>query len=159
MVAAALGDSGLDPALLEIEVTESTAMAHTEQAAVTLNRLRELGVRLALDDFGTGHSSLAYLKRFPLDKLKIDQSFVREINTDSDSTAIVQMVIALARRLRMRTIAEGVETEAERGLLKLLGCDELQGYLLCKPLPPDELISWLNRSSADRPAPPVGETR
>jgi diguanylate cyclase (GGDEF)-like protein/PAS domain S-box-containing protein len=160
LISAVLRDSGLDPALLEIEITESTAMTHPEQAAITLNELRQLGIRLALDDFGTGHSSLAYLKRFPLDKLKIDQSFVREISTDADSTAIVQAVIALARSLRLRTVAEGVETEAERELLKLLGCDELQGYLLSKPLPPGELMLWLDRFAEGRPATaPIGERR
>lgn len=150
MVSAALSDSGLDPALLEIEITESTAMTHPEQAAITLNKLRGLGVRLALDDFGTGHSSLAYLKRFPLDKLKIDQSFVRDINTDSDSIAIVQAIIALARSLRLRTVAEGVVTKAEHRFLKLLGCDELQGYLLSKPLPPDDLTFWLDHFTMRR---------
>jgi diguanylate cyclase (GGDEF)-like protein/PAS domain S-box-containing protein len=155
MISAALRHSGLDPALLEIEITESTAMTHPVQAALTLNKLRDLGVRIALDDFGTGYSSLAYLKRFPLDKLKIDQSFVRNINEDSDSTALVQAVIAFARSLRLRTVAEGVETDAERSLLKLLGCDELQGYLLSKPLPSDELPVWLGQLSTHQPAKAV----
>ncbi|AFI84927.1 bifunctional diguanylate cyclase/phosphodiesterase [Methylophaga nitratireducenticrescens] len=125
--------------LLELEVTESSAMQNPEQAIVILNSLHEMGICLALDDYGTGYSSLAYLKRFPFDRLKIDRSFIDGIPDDADDMSIVQTTIILARQLRLTVIAEGVETQAQCDFLKKHQCDEIQGYLFAKPMPADEL--------------------
>jgi diguanylate cyclase (GGDEF)-like protein/PAS domain S-box-containing protein len=126
--------------LIEFEITESSAMSEPEEAIAKLRTLHEMGVQLAIDDFGTGYSSLTYLKRFPFDRLKIDQSFVAGIpDDDDDDIAITKITIMLAHQLRMRVIAEGVETEAQREFLKENGCDEMQGYLFGKPMLPDDL--------------------
>jgi len=129
-----LHETGCPPQLLELEITESSTMSNPEQAIIRLNALHEMGIGLALDDFGTGYSSLAYLKRFPLDRMKIDRSFVEGIADDSDDMAIVQTTIVLARQLRLKVVAEGVETTAQHAFLKALGCDEIQGYLFAKPM-------------------------
>ena len=129
-----LHETGCPPQLLELEITESSTMSHPEQAIIRLNALHEMGIGLALDDYGTGYSSLAYLKRFPLDRMKIDRSFVEGIPDDSDDVAIVQTTIVMARQLRLKVVAEGVETSAQRAFLKALGCDEIQGYLFAKPM-------------------------
>jgi len=134
-----LQDTGCDPRLLELEITESTVMNQPVEAIVKLQALHEMGIQLAMDDFGTGYSSLAYLKRFPLDRLKIDKSFVDGIPEDNDDMVIVQTIIVLARQLRLKVTAEGVETEAQQLFLKANGCDEMQGYLLSKPLLAEEL--------------------
>lgn len=136
-------ESGLAAALLEIEITEGTMMEDVERASETLSRLSDLGVKIAIDDFGTGYSSLAYLKRFPVQRLKIDQSFVRELSTDSGDEAIVQAMIWLGHSLQLNVIAEGVETDIELDILADLGCQEAQGYLFCKPVPADEFASWI----------------
>ena len=133
-----LGETGLDPRYLELELTESSIMESAEYAVKVLGELREAGVEISIDDFGTGYSSLGYLKRLPIDTLKIDQSFVREVTTEPDSTAIVQAIIALAHNLGLKVVAEGVETEEQSRLLHLLGCDQAQGYLFSKPLPAEE---------------------
>ncbi|THK41747.1 EAL domain-containing protein [Methylophaga sp. SB9B] len=125
--------------LLELEVTESSAMQNPEQAIVILNSLHEMGICLALDDYGTGYSSLAYLKRFPFDRLKIDRSFIDGIPTDADDMSIVQTTIILARQLRLNVLAEGVETQAQCDFLKLHGCDEIQGYLYAKPMSSEDV--------------------
>ncbi|MBI1359958.1 MAG: EAL domain-containing protein [Alphaproteobacteria bacterium] len=135
----ALGAAQLDPSRLEIEITESVLMQETDHNIRTLHALKDLGVRIALDDFGTGYSSLSYLRAFPFDKLKIDQRFVREMETSPDDRAIVRAVISLARDLGMRITAEGVETEAQADLLADLGCMEVQGYLYSRPVPANEL--------------------
>lgn len=129
----ALDETGCDPDLIELEVTESSLMASAEGAAATLLTLHRMGVQLAMDDFGTGYSSLAHLKRFPLHRLKIDKSFIRGIPEDENDMAIVQAIIAMARQLRLRVVAEGVETEAQRSFLAAHGCDEMQGYLFSSP--------------------------
>jgi diguanylate cyclase (GGDEF)-like protein/PAS domain S-box-containing protein len=135
IIDATLADTALPPECLELEITESMIMHSAEQAVATLKRLRELGLILAVDDFGTGYSSLAYLKRFPVHKLKVDQSFVRDLHKDVDDAAIVRAVIALATSLGLKTVAEGVETEQQLIYLAGLDCDEYQGYYFSKPLP------------------------
>ena len=134
-----LAEHGLAAASLEIEVTESVLMKSADSAVEILQKFREMGVRLAIDDFGTGYSSLSYLKRFPIDKLKIDRSFVSDITTDPDDAAIASAIIAMAHRLRLKVIAEGVETPGHLRFLFQEGCDEAQGYHYSKPLPPDDL--------------------
>ncbi len=129
-----LHETGCPAHLLELEITESSTMTNPEQAIIRLNALHEMGIGLALDDYGTGYSSLAYLKRFPLDRMKIDRSFVEGIPDDSDDIAIVQTTIVMARQLRLKVLAEGVETSAQQALLRALGCDEIQGYLFAKPM-------------------------
>jgi EAL domain-containing protein (putative c-di-GMP-specific phosphodiesterase class I) len=137
--------------LLELEVTESSAMQNPEQAIVILNSLHEMGICLALDDYGTGYSSLAYLKRFPFDRLKIDRSFIDGIPADADDMSIVQTTIILARQLRLGVIAEGVETQAQCDFLKQNGCDEIQGYLFAKPMSSEDVETrfGFNESSPD----------
>ena len=136
-VAAALRETGLPARLLELEITETTAMQHTDITLATLNRLKELGVSIAIDDFGTGYSSLSYLKRFPVDKLKIDGSFTGELPGDPDQRAIVSAIVALAHALELQVIAEGVETAAQRAFLQSCGCDFIQGHLTGGPLDAD----------------------
>jgi diguanylate cyclase (GGDEF)-like protein/PAS domain S-box-containing protein len=137
MVARVLRDSGLPPRLLELEITESTAMQQTDVTLGTLKKLKQLGVSIAIDDFGTGYSSLSYLRRFPVDKVKIDRSFVAEVPADRDQGAIVSAIVALAHALQIRVVAEGVETEAQREFLRSCGCDFVQGYLVGKPADSD----------------------
>jgi len=133
----------VEPALLEVEITESDAMRNPETVIATLARLRARGVRVALDDFGTGYSSLAYLKRFRVDALKLDRSFVRGLPLDAGDASIARLVIGMARNLGLKTVAEGVETAAQRAFLAANGCDEMQGFLLAKPLPAAECVRFL----------------
>lgn len=127
---------------LELELTESTAMHDPQAAIATVDALRALGVHLSLDDFGTGYSSLNHLKRFRIGKLKIDQSFIRDLPSDTEDAGIVETIIQMARSLGLMTIAEGVETEAQRDFLQRRGCDQMQGYLLARPLPAKDFESW-----------------
>jgi diguanylate cyclase (GGDEF)-like protein len=143
VVRAALEDSGLPPSCLELEVTESIAMHDVDRTVATLHELSALGIRLAIDDFGTGYSSLAYLKRFPINKLKIDQSFVRNMGHDENEAAIASAVVNLALALGLSTIAEGVETTIQLAVLRALGCDEIQGYLFSRPLPVEDATRFL----------------
>ena len=139
----ALETSGLAADRLHLEITESELMDDVEGSSATLEQLRGLGVHLAVDDFGTGYSSLSYLKRFPVDRLKVDRSFVDGLGTDPEDTAIVTAIVRLAHSLGLEATAEGVETEAQRSALAALGCDRAQGYLLARPLPADEVLAVL----------------
>jgi EAL domain-containing protein (putative c-di-GMP-specific phosphodiesterase class I) len=133
----------LDPKLLELELTESILMKRPDAAALILQTLRESGVRVAVDDFGIGYSSLSYLRKFPVDALKIDQSFVRQISAASNDRSIVTAVIALARSLKLRVIAEGVETLDELRFLQAHRCEEAQGYYFSRPVPPEQFAMLL----------------
>ncbi len=144
-VADALHASGLAPGLLELEVTESLIMRDVGQAVAKMRELEAMGVALSIDDFGTGYSSLASLKTFPISRLKIDKSFVRDLDTSADDRAIARAIISLAHELDVRVIAEGVETEQQRNFLFANGCDEMQGYLLSRPVPPQEVAAMLAR--------------
>ena len=152
MVTSALAMAGLDPRRLELEITESVMMKDTERTLETLRRLRQIGIRIAMDDFGTGYSSLGYLRSFPFDKIKIDQSFVREIEMRKDVRAIVRAVTGLAKCLGITTTAEGVETEAQFNLLRDKGCTEVQGYLFSSPRPARDVEFLLSRQGAWRVA-------
>jgi diguanylate cyclase (GGDEF)-like protein/PAS domain S-box-containing protein len=156
LVARVLRSTGLRPECLELEITESLVMQNPEQAARLLIQLKEMGVHLAMDDFGTGYSSLAYLKRFPVDSIKIDRSFIQGLPGDEEDATITQAVIAMAHSLRLRTIAEGVETAEQLAFLEQLGCDEIQGYYFSKPLPFRELQQFL--AAHPRRAAPVRST-
>ena len=144
-VIAILKANGANPQRLKIELTESVLLDNVEDVIVKMNALKAKGVRFSIDDFGTGYSSLSYLKRLPLDQLKIDQGFVRDILTDPDDAAIAKMVVALADSLGLSVIAEGVETEAQRDFLARLGCNDYQGYLFSRPLPIQEFEAFAER--------------
>jgi len=134
LVTRILNEAGLPPEYLELELTEGVAMYNPQSAIAVMNNLHERGIRMSIDDFGTGYSSLSYLKKFKVYKLKIDQSFVRDISTDAEDKAIVKGVISLATSLGLKTIAEGVETIEQVEFLRAHGCDEMQGYLFSKPV-------------------------
>jgi diguanylate cyclase (GGDEF)-like protein len=151
----AVRQSGLDPRTLKLEITESVVMQDVESTLTTLRALKALGIQLAIDDFGTGYSSLTYLKRFPLDTLKIDRSFVDGLGQDVQDTAIVRSVVALAKTLNLSVTGEGVETVEQRMHLKQLGCDLAQGYMFARPSPPELLDAMLLNESA----PPTGLTQ
>jgi EAL domain-containing protein (putative c-di-GMP-specific phosphodiesterase class I) len=142
-VASILQRWGVPGHMLECEISEDTVMGDPRRATDVLERLRELGVRLSLDDFGTGHSSLSYLKRLPLDEVKIDRSFVIGMADDPSDAAIVRSTIDLARHLGLEVVAEGVETAEVLDVLAALECDVAQGFLLSRPLPAAELDGWL----------------
>jgi diguanylate cyclase (GGDEF)-like protein/PAS domain S-box-containing protein len=144
-VANALATSGLDARFLELELTERTVMNDAELNLGTLSALNGMGVELALDDFGTGYSSLAYLKRFPVGKLKIDRSFVRDLEVDPDDRAIASTILSMGRSLRLKVLAEGVETKEQYAILRGMGCELVQGYHFSRPLPPEELVAFLKK--------------
>jgi diguanylate cyclase (GGDEF)-like protein len=143
MVGGILQETGLDSKYIELELTESSIIRNPEGAMKTLTKLREMGVRIAIDDFGTGYSSLSYLKQLPIDILKIDRSFVSDITSDPDDAALVMTIITMAHNLRLKVIAEGVETEEQRRLLRLLRCDEWQGFLCSKAIPADAFAEFV----------------
>jgi len=143
VVAHALLVSGLSASALELEITESS-LVDAPATLTTMEALRWMGVGLSIDDFGTGYSSLSYLKRFPINKLKIDQSFVRDITEDGDAAAIVSAIIALAHILQLQVVAEGVEKIEELGYLRRHGCNYVQGYLVSRPLDERALTDWYN---------------
>ncbi|WP_163032104.1 bifunctional diguanylate cyclase/phosphodiesterase [Pseudomonas asturiensis] len=136
-----LSDHGLEPGSLQLEITENFIMSQTQEALAVLHKLKKLGVQLAIDDFGTGYSSLSYLKRLPLDILKIDQSFVRGLPEDTHDAAIVRAIIALGRSMQLTVIAEGVENSEQQQFLAAEGCEQMQGYIVSLPLPPEEFCA------------------
>ena len=144
----ALATSGLEAHWLEFELTESVLMQQAETAVKTLSGLSELKIRVAIDDFGTGYSSLAYLRRLAIDKIKIDRSFVRDLGVDAEDTVIVSTIIRMAHSLKLRVIAEGVETSEQLAALRAQGCDEIQGYYFSRPLPPDALAEFVQERYA-----------
>jgi EAL domain-containing protein (putative c-di-GMP-specific phosphodiesterase class I) len=133
-LASVLAQSGLDPCLLELELTETMVLRDVDKVAPRLSEVRELGVRIAIDDFGTGYSSFNYLQRLPFDTLKLDKSFINEIKTGSSATPLIESIVNMTHNLGMHVTAEGVETEAQLDILRRLGCDRVQGFLLSKPL-------------------------
>ena len=158
LVKRVLADTGLNPALLELEITEGVAMQDVEHTRTTLKQLKDIGVRLSIDDFGTGFSSLNYLRRFPIDRLKIDRSFVRNLTTDENDAAITRAIIGLAHSLRLKVIAEGVETAGQFNRLRREDCDMVQGYYLYRPLSASALeevlhanpLPWMARVDPQR---------
>jgi len=151
----ALTESGLEPEYLEIEITESLLMSAENQTIALLYQLKNLGLSIAIDDFGTGYSSLSYLKLFPIDKLKVDRSFVRDVSSDPDDAAIISAIIAMAHRLRLEVLAEGVETIDQRNFLIHEGCNEAQGFHYSRPLPAEQMKSLLQKG---HPLPPMPES-
>jgi diguanylate cyclase (GGDEF)-like protein len=143
-------DSGIDPSKVELEITESAIMSHAECTVAVLADLKSLGVQIAIDDFGTGYSSLAYLKRFPIDTLKVDRSFIRDIPTDSGDMKITRCIIAMAHSLKLKVVAEGVETEEQMKFLRTQRCDAVQGYYLYRPMPKEEIVHALRLNRQDR---------
>ena len=141
---------GLPPQALELEITESTLLEIGAETGEALLALERLGIGLALDDFGTGYSSLSYLKRLPLTALKIDQSFVRDLETDPDDRTLAATIVALGHQMGFMVVAEGVETEEQRQILLEQGCDLAQGYLFGRPLPAEEFEGWLKGANAPR---------
>jgi EAL domain-containing protein (putative c-di-GMP-specific phosphodiesterase class I) len=142
-----LKETGLDPQCLYLELTETTLMQNPEQAIATLGELKAMGVRISIDDFGTGHSSLSYLKRFPIDAVKIDQSFIRDLTTNPDDAAIAGAVVAMAHSLKLKVVAEGVETLEQLEFLRSINCDEMQGYFVSRPVPGDEFTQLLQEAA------------
>jgi cyclic di-GMP phosphodiesterase Gmr len=141
----AIGDTGLDPCLLDIELTESCLIEDEGAAIELIKQFRQLGARVHLDDFGTGYSSLSQLARIPLDAIKLDASFVRGVNENPVSQALARAIVAVARTLELKVIAEGVETTEEAVFVDTLGVDAKQGYLYAKPMPAPELTAWLTQ--------------
>ena len=142
-IAAVLEETGMDPSLLELEVTESMIMHNSDRAVRVLTEIKTLGVRLAIDDFGTGYSSLAHLKRFPIDTLKVDRSFIREIPRDAEDRAIAEAIIAMGKTLSLTVVAEGVETPEQQAFLSDRSCDEMQGFYFSKPIAPEDFADLL----------------
>jgi EAL domain-containing protein (putative c-di-GMP-specific phosphodiesterase class I) len=154
LVSTVLQESGFDASRLVLEMTESVLIENPGETTARLQELRGLGVRLALDDFGSGYSSLSYLQKLPFDKLKIDRSFVLALESSANGGIIIQAIVALARALGMAVVIEGVETDAQRVLLRLAGCSEMQGYLFARPAPResiDQLVSEQKREHASQP--------
>jgi EAL domain-containing protein (putative c-di-GMP-specific phosphodiesterase class I) len=159
LVRAALAETGIVPKSLELEITEGSLMEDTRYAASVLNELREIGVRVAIDDFGTGYSSLGYLRVLPVDMLKIDRSFVRDVTDNQDSAAIAAAILAMSHSLRLEAVAEGVETRAQLDFLVQHGCPLVQGFLYSRPLPGPEFVAWLRSREAATPIADAQERR
>ncbi|MFA5913103.1 MAG: EAL domain-containing protein [Burkholderiales bacterium] len=157
LLKALLAEYQVDPRLIELELTESALMQNFDEVLQTLSEIKSLGVSLAIDDFGTGFSSLSYLRRFPIDRLKIDQSFVRDIHSTPVNESIARAIVTLAKSLSLDVIAEGIEKPSERVALELMGCPEGQGYLFAKPLSAEDFIAWFNSRAAQPPVRAVPE--
>jgi len=134
---------------LEVEITESTLLSQPETVSATLQKFRERGIKVALDDFGTGFSSLSYLRKLPLDVLKIDRTFVNDIGTAHNGTTLVDAMLFIAQALGLECVAEGVELEAQRSFLEMQQCKEIQGYLIAKPMPANDFLPWCQRWNAE----------
>lgn len=145
LVADVLQETGLPATRLELEITESLAMHDAEKSITTMNELRALGIQLSIDDFGTGYSSLSYLKCFPINKLKVDQSFVRNMTSNANDASIARTVVSLGQSLNLTVIAEGVETHEQLALLEQYGCDEVQGYLFSRPIAKESLEKFITQ--------------
>jgi EAL domain-containing protein (putative c-di-GMP-specific phosphodiesterase class I) len=145
-VAGALRETQLNPSCLKLEITESHLMENTEAAVATMNRLRALGIEMSLDDFGTGYSSLSYLHRLPIDYLKIDRSFVSRMGEGKENSEIVYTIIKLAQNLKMKVIAEGIETDEQLAQLHLLNCEYGQGYFFSKPLEAEKIKIFIDET-------------
>jgi EAL domain-containing protein (putative c-di-GMP-specific phosphodiesterase class I) len=156
--------TGIAPSMLEVEITESTAIVNPEWTEGVLNSLREQGISLALDDFGCGYSSFGHLRRFPFSTLKIDRQFITGIQKSDDDLSIVEAMISLGHSLGLRTLAEGIETHGQLERLLRLGCDLGQGFLFCKAMPPEDIAELLKhpapfRGAVQQQAPAVAGTR
>src|SRR5262249_42971123 len=159
VVRGALSSAGLEARYLELELTESAVMQDPETSIQILRQLSELGVRISVDDFGTGYSSLSYLRRLPLDKLKIDHSFIREVDVSRDDAEIVRAIVSLAHSLHLKVIAEGVETPAQLEFLRTLGCDQYQGFHCSPPVPANEFETLLRNGPLASTQPSIDDTR
>jgi two-component system CheB/CheR fusion protein len=143
-----LSETGVDAGRIVIEITETMLMGNTDEAVLALRRISNTGLEISIDDFGTGYSSLSYLKHFPIDKLKIDKSFIQDIGIDPNDAAIVTAIIAMAHSLDLKVVAEGVESEEQLAFLRQHGCDEYQGYHFSKPLPASGVPALLQKTLA-----------
>jgi EAL domain-containing protein (putative c-di-GMP-specific phosphodiesterase class I) len=146
-----LAESGIQPELLQLEITESMVMLNVERAIELLDAIQSRGVRLAIDDFGTGYSSMSMMKRFPIDTIKIDRSFIKDIPDDSEDKAITEAIIQMGKALGLTVVAEGVETEQQRAFLALHGCDEMQGFLFSKARLPEDIPALVAQSLKSSP--------
>ncbi|MGD9386190.1 MAG: EAL domain-containing protein, partial [Thioalkalispiraceae bacterium] len=151
MLASIINDCNLGKNQIQLEMTESILMRYDTDVVDTLNKIRQQGISIALDDFGTGYSSLSYLKRFPIDTIKIDRSFIRDIKTDPDDAALTSAIIAMGKSLELQVIAEGVETDEQLEFLRQQDCDAIQGFLISKPQPIADLNEVLNASDTLKP--------
>jgi EAL domain-containing protein (putative c-di-GMP-specific phosphodiesterase class I) len=151
-VTQALAAARLSPHRLELEITEAVLLQDDEAIVSMLHQLRALGVRISMDDFGTGYSSLSYLRSFPFDKIKIDRSFIKDVERNRDSAAIIRAIASLGASLGIETTAEGIETEEQLDLVRRAGCTEMQGYLASRPVPPCELAGLIARYTREEVA-------
>jgi EAL domain-containing protein (putative c-di-GMP-specific phosphodiesterase class I) len=151
-ITSVLGETGLNPNLLELELTESVVMRNPDRAVKVLKQLKDIGIRLAIDDFGTGHSSLSSLKRFPFDTIKIDRSFIRDIPEDADDKSLTEAIIAMGKALSLTVVAEGVEKKEQLEFLQTCACDAFQGYYFSKPLTADKFIELLRSHALEKAA-------
>ena len=146
----ALQQTGLDPARLELEITESAVLGDMDLVVERLEQLRSLGVELAIDDFGTGYCSLSYLKNLPVDRMKVDRAFVANIEVDKKSQAILQSIVSLGQAMSLKVLAEGVEIEEQANILRSIGCHEVQGFLYAKPVDALDFETWFRRRESSR---------
>jgi EAL domain-containing protein (putative c-di-GMP-specific phosphodiesterase class I) len=155
LIARAVSDAEVDPRMIELEITESTALHNADLTIEVLQKLAGMGISVSVDDFGTGYSSLTYLKQFPIQGVKIDQSFIRDLASDANDAVIATAIITMSQILGLRVVAEGVETNEQPDFLRRHGCDEYQGYLLSKPLPADQFTELLQSHRASVPQPRI----